>query len=210
MVLSASLLRRLLTRKSQLNTKGRVMSGTSREPGQIGGQLSLDPDSDASKAARGLLGDSLIANEQAWDDAITDMGLDPADPKPHDPADPVLPGNVEVPHVSQTGDTLHCTMGVWTGDPDTYAYQWKIDGTNTGTNAPDYVVKAADVGNTATCVVTASNEAGATVAPPSVGIVVSGSVTAATPPSPGVAPQPQPRPTLPPGTTATVSVSKTV
>ena len=82
------------------------------------------------------------------------------------------PGNVAVPHVSQAGAVLSCTMGEWTGTPDSYAYQWQIDGVDVGTNAATYAVLPVDVGLTATCVVTATNEAGSTAAPPSVGLVV--------------------------------------
>jgi hypothetical protein len=82
------------------------------------------------------------------------------------------PTNVDVPYVSQTGDTLNCTMGNWDGAPTAYAYQWQIDGADIGTDAATYVVTAADVGHTATCVVTASNDLGSTAAPPSNGVVV--------------------------------------
>jgi hypothetical protein len=82
------------------------------------------------------------------------------------------PGNVDVPHVSQTGDTLNCTMGNWTHDPTSYAYQWQLDGDNVGTDAPDYTRAEADVGKTATCVVTATNASGSTTAPPADSIVV--------------------------------------
>jgi hypothetical protein len=91
---------------------------------------------------------------------------------------PVAPTNVTVPHVSQNGDVLNCTMGEWTGEPASYAYQWKIDGANVGTNAPNYTATTANVGNTATCVVTATNAAGSGTAPPSNGVVVSGLVRA--------------------------------
>jgi hypothetical protein len=99
-----------------------------------------------------------------------------AAPAPEPP--PVAPTNVDVPHVTQNGTTLNCTMGNWTGEPTSYAYQWKIDGTNAGTDSPDYTVRDADVGNTATCVVTATNAAGSGTAPPSNGVVVSGMVRA--------------------------------
>jgi hypothetical protein len=81
------------------------------------------------------------------------------------------PSNVVVPHASQDGDVLHCTMGEWTHDPTGYAYQWQIDGVDAGTNA-DYHVDPVDAGKTATCVVTASNAAGSGTAPPSNGVVV--------------------------------------
>jgi hypothetical protein len=82
------------------------------------------------------------------------------------------PVNVDVPHVSQSGAVLNCTMGNWEGEPTSYAYQWKIDGVDAGTGTADYAVQAGDVGKSATCVVTATNAHGSTAAPPSVGVVV--------------------------------------
>jgi hypothetical protein len=82
------------------------------------------------------------------------------------------PTNVTLPHVSQTGNVLHCTMGEWTHDPTSYAYQWQLDGADKGTNSPDYTRVAGDVGKTATCTVTASTAAGSGAAPPSNGVVV--------------------------------------
>jgi hypothetical protein len=99
-----------------------------------------------------------------------------AAPAPEPP--PVAPTNVTVPYVGQTGDVLNCTMGTWTGEPTAYAYQWRIDGANVGTDSPNYTATTANVGNTATCVVTATNAAGSTAAPPSNGVVVSGLVRA--------------------------------
>jgi hypothetical protein len=82
------------------------------------------------------------------------------------------PVNTAVPAVTQAADVLSCTMGTWTGTPSSYAYQWQIDGTNVGTDASTYTRLPADVGLTATCVVTATNAIGSTAAPPSVGVVV--------------------------------------
>jgi hypothetical protein len=82
------------------------------------------------------------------------------------------PTNVVVPHVYQTDAVLHCTMGEWTHDPTSYAYQWQIDGADKGTNSPDYTRVAGDVGKTATCTVTASNAAGSGTTPPSNGVIV--------------------------------------
>jgi hypothetical protein len=74
------------------------------------------------------------------------------------------PLNVELPYVSQTGTTLNCTMGIWTGDPDTYAYQWNVDGANVGSGGNSHNVTLDDVGKPATCAVTAGNEAGTATA----------------------------------------------
>lgn len=82
------------------------------------------------------------------------------------------PTNVDVPYASQTGSTLTCTMGNWEGEPTEYWYQWKLDGANAGTNAANYAVQPADVGKSATCIVTARNAQGETAAPPSNAVVV--------------------------------------
>ena len=39
--------------------------------------------------------------------------------------------------------------GTWTGEPTTYAYQWKVDGAVVGTDAATHTVTAADVGKAA-------------------------------------------------------------
>lgn len=82
------------------------------------------------------------------------------------------PANISVPHVSQTGNVLHCTMGEWSHEPTSYAYQWQGDGEDVGTNSADYTRTPGDVGKTATCTVTASNATGSTTAPPSNEVVV--------------------------------------
>ena len=85
---------------------------------------------------------------------------------------PAAPVNVDVPHVTQAGGTLNCTMGNWQGEPTGYAYAWTIDGAAAGTNAADYAVQAGDVGKSAVCVVTATNAVGSTAAPPSTPVIV--------------------------------------
>jgi hypothetical protein len=82
------------------------------------------------------------------------------------------PVNVDVPHVSQAGTVLTCTMGIWDNEPTSYAYQWQIAGTDVGTDSASYDRAAGDVGQTATCVVTATNALGSTAAPPSNAVVV--------------------------------------
>lgn len=68
---------------------------------------------------------------------------------------------VDVPFISQAAAILSCTLGNWEGAPTSRTYQWKIDGTNVGTNAATYTRVVGDVGKTATCVMVASNTAGA-------------------------------------------------
>ena len=87
------------------------------------------------------------------------------------------PVNKDVPYVTRTGDTLNCTMGNWTGEPTSYKYQWKRDGTNVGTDADAYTVTGADAGATMTCVVSATNAIGTTEAPASNGVAIAASQT---------------------------------
>jgi hypothetical protein len=81
------------------------------------------------------------------------------------------PVNVDVPYASQAGSVLNCTMGNWQQTPTGYAYAWTVDGAAAGT-AADYTVTPADVGKTATCVVTATNSIGSTAAPASNPVVI--------------------------------------
>jgi hypothetical protein len=82
------------------------------------------------------------------------------------------PGNIDVPYAEQRGGQLNCTMGNWSNAPASYAYQWKRGTTNIGTDSSSYTVTPADVGTTVTCVVTATNALGSTVAPPSNAVLV--------------------------------------
>lgn len=88
------------------------------------------------------------------------------------PPPAAAPVNIAVPVVTQAGTVLTCTQGEWEGTPTGYAYAWQLDGAPIGTDAATYDVQPADVGLTATCVVTASNADGSTAAPASVGVVV--------------------------------------
>lgn len=88
-------------------------------------------------------------------------------------ADDLAPINLDVPHCYQEGASLTCTMGNWTGRPDVYAYQWKLDGTtDIGDGSQSYAPTPDDTGHTVTCVVSATNAIGTTEAPPSNGVVV--------------------------------------
>ena len=92
-----------------------------------------------------------------------------------DAATGVPPVNTNVPMVFQNGAAMECTMGNWGGDPDTYIYQWKLDGVDVGTatEVNQYTIVApGDVGKSATCVVTATNESGTTIAPESNAVVI--------------------------------------
>jgi hypothetical protein len=90
------------------------------------------------------------------------------------------PTVVDVPYVggdAAVGGTLTCTMGNWTGEPTSYAYRWQRDGADVATSTPAYVVDAADVGHSITCVVTATNARGSTEAPPSNAVAVTEGAT---------------------------------
>ena len=82
------------------------------------------------------------------------------------------PTNVDVPYVQQDGSALTCTMGNWTGEPTSYAYEWFFDETSAGVGSGMCTVGADEVGQSAMCVVSATNAAGTTAAPPSNVVVV--------------------------------------
>jgi hypothetical protein len=81
---------------------------------------------------------------------------------------------VDVPYASQDAGVLSCTMGNWQNEPSSYAYQWQLDGSDAGTasDTAAFTVTADDAGKTATCVVTATNDAGSATAPTSNPVVV--------------------------------------
>lgn len=83
----------------------------------------------------------------------------PVETAPVNVAAPVVAGGATV------GSTLSCSPGVWTGTaPITYAYQWHADGAPIpGAQASSYTT-VEPAGTEITCVVTASNAAGASSA----------------------------------------------
>jgi hypothetical protein len=77
----------------------------------------------------------------------------------------VLPVNTVAPAITgtaQEGQTVTCSTGTWTGTPTiTYAYQWKRNGSNIGSaTSSTYLLVSADVAQSITCQVTATNGAG--------------------------------------------------
>ncbi|TIN09787.1 LamG-like jellyroll fold domain-containing protein [Mesorhizobium sp.] len=79
----------------------------------------------------------------------------------------VAPENTVLPVVSGNavvGSTLTATTGTWLNGVDSFAYQWKADGTNVGSNQNTYVPVSGDVGKVITVEVTASNAGGSTPA----------------------------------------------
>lgn len=88
-------------------------------------------------------------------------------------ADEVAPPTViDAPMIYQTGTLLTSTLGNWYGSPNSRTYQWKIDGTNVGTSVATYTRLPADVGKTATCVMTATNVSGTSAPVTSNAIIV--------------------------------------
>lgn len=86
------------------------------------------------------------------------------------------PVNTNAPRISGTatvGSTLSCTTGSWSGEPVSFAYQWKRDAaTNIGTGAATYLTVAGDSTHSITCVVTATNHHGSAPSSPSNAIAV--------------------------------------
>lgn len=72
-----------------------------------------------------------------------------------------LPVNSVAPAITGTeteGETLTCSSGTWSNTPDAYAYQWKRSGVAiSGATSNTRVLAAADVDETLTCVVKATN-----------------------------------------------------
>jgi hypothetical protein len=58
------------------------------------------------------------------------------------------------------GQVLTASTGSWSGNPTSFAYQWKAAASNVGANANTYVPSSADLGKLITVTVTASNTAG--------------------------------------------------
>ena len=79
------------------------------------------------------------------------------------------PANVNVPYVSGTGvvgQTLSCTVGIWSYQPTSYSYAWQRAGVAiSGATSSSYVLVALDSTKAIGCIVTATNSAGSTAAP---------------------------------------------
>ena len=143
--------------------------------GTQGAQVVLPPDSAAAAGAKGVY-PTIEENTLLRDAGYMQMGLDPQDPSneltdPEVPPEPPpgggnggtaaeAPVNNAVPAVTQSGTTLTCTMGEWTGTPTSYAYAWTIDGASVGGDAASYDVQAGGRRQAAVCTETATNAAG--------------------------------------------------
>ena len=105
--------------------------------------------------------DGVIAENDPSKTHGYELGLVP--PEPVEP-----PVNVDIPAIWQEEQRMRCTMGNWENEPTSYDYQWVQDGTlNIGANDDTLPLLASNDGHTITCVVTATNDAGSTDAPPS-------------------------------------------
>ena len=98
-------------------------------------------------------------------------GFDPTAVSP--PVNTVAPA--VTPSPATVGQACTCTTGTWTGSPTSYSYQWKLDGSNVGTDSSSYTPVAA---GTLTCTVTASNAGGAGTPAVSNSVTVSSGGTA--------------------------------
>ncbi|MGI0083678.1 MAG: hypothetical protein ACREBQ_01205 [Nitrososphaerales archaeon] len=83
-----------------------------------------------------------------------------------------IPVNTAVPTITgtpQVGQTLTASTGTWTNIPTSYTYQWASSsgGAISGATAASYTPTTADVGNTLTVYVVATNASGSSVPVPS-------------------------------------------
>jgi hypothetical protein len=81
---------------------------------------------------------------------------------------------------ARVGQSLTCSVGVWTSAPTGYRYQWtRSNAIITGAMSPTYTVAAADRGRSLACMVTATNAGGAISATSNRIAVPSGAATSA-------------------------------
>jgi hypothetical protein len=102
------------------------------------------------------------------------------------PANPVNTIAPVITGIYQSGQTLTCSQGTWTGQGTlTYAYQWKRNGGNiSGATSSTYVTQVTDEETTLTCTVTSTNAGGSTsvttngalITDPSVSVITSNHV----------------------------------
>jgi hypothetical protein len=99
-----------------------------------------------------------------------------------------VPVNTAAPTISgtpQVGQTLTASTGTWTNSPTSFTYQWNRAGTAIGgATAATYVPVTADVGNTLTVTVTATNGTGSSTPATSAAtsaVIASGSACSTTP-----------------------------
>jgi hypothetical protein len=123
----------------------------------------------ATAEARQAIAISMSPNQHMMVSATGMAGKHPGEFVPPGTAT-APPENVDVPTIMGTGvvgETLTCTMGNWNNEPTGYTYAWQSDGTANSATGASYAVPPGDVGKAISCVVTATNAIGSTVAPPS-------------------------------------------
>jgi len=115
----------------------------------------------------------LEVQQALLDQAVPDEPLPPVEGG-GDGSTPVTepPVNRDVPMVSgpdglsgSVGQTLNCTMGNWDNEPTGYEYAWQTDGSPNSAVGATYNVPVGDAGKQVSCIVTATNAVGSTVAP---------------------------------------------
>lgn len=95
------------------------------------------------------------------------------------------PVNTALPVITgtpQIGVQLTCSTGTWNNSPTSYAFQWKVNGINKGSNQNSYIpvsTPTSDQGLTATCTVTATNVTGSTSANAAPTTAIAAGITAA-------------------------------
>lgn len=92
-----------------------------------------------------------------------------------------VPSNAVAPVMSGlrvTGQTLTTTDGTWNGSPDTFAYQWRRDGSPilAATNST-YVTQSADIGHVVTVAVSATSIHGTSSPAISNGLTIAAEIT---------------------------------
>lgn len=95
---------------------------------------------------------------------LTNAATGPSVPAPINTVAPAITGT------PVTGATLVCDTGTWIHSPTSYAFAWQRDGVPLGVTTPDYRVMGTDRSHQLSCLVTASNAAGAS-APKSSNVV---------------------------------------
>ncbi|MEJ7568667.1 MAG: hypothetical protein WKF41_10420 [Gaiellaceae bacterium] len=119
--------------------------------------------------------DGSNAAESAQTTAITPAGSTAAGPKNTEP--PTITGTPKV------GQTLTANEGSWSGNPDSYTYQWQRCDTDVATcsnvsaTTKTYLVRVADLGYRLRVMVTARNSKGSATATSAITAIVAPAVT---------------------------------
>src|SRR6185503_654295 len=86
------------------------------------------------------------------DPALSNELVPTGEPPPPPPAG----GVPSVPDDAQSGDTVSCDPGGWSGEPTSFEYTWLRNGAAiAGATSDQYTLTAADVGQTIQCRVVA-------------------------------------------------------